>query len=106
MSETTETCKVEKWDGWRSRACGRPVKRDGMCGIHAGAKERGERQRRAKEEALEQKRANSAVIVERLVRHGVSARVGFDGSVFLPGPARLADELDDHAASSEREGQR
>jgi hypothetical protein len=30
-------CPVEVWAGERKRPCGKPVKRDGLCGVHARA---------------------------------------------------------------------
>ena len=43
MSETSETCPVDIWDGWHSHPCRRPIKRNGKCGLHAAADERRER---------------------------------------------------------------
>lgn len=34
------TCPVHIWRGFQSDRCGRPVKRNGKCGVHAAADER------------------------------------------------------------------
>lgn len=39
----TDECQVQVWVGYSSNPCGRPVKRDGKCGLHAAAAERRER---------------------------------------------------------------
>ena len=50
----TETCPVTMSIGvWTSRICGKPVKRDGLCGLHASAAER----RKANSEARQVKGA-------------------------------------------------
>lgn len=39
MTDPVTTCRKDVWDrvGFRSSTCGRPIKRDGLCGIHAAA---------------------------------------------------------------------
>jgi len=39
MSDIVATCRKDVWDrtGFSSHPCGRPIKRDGLCGIHAAA---------------------------------------------------------------------
>lgn len=39
----TERCPVDVWNNYQAHTCGKPVKRDGLCGIHAAAKDRRER---------------------------------------------------------------
>lgn len=46
-----ERCPVEQWEGFTSWQCSRPVKRDGLCGIHAAAKERRQRNDQDRREA-------------------------------------------------------
>ena len=89
---SAETCPVETWDMWSRRTCGRPVKRDGMCGLHAAARERKARNdearaaaRREAEDAAERDRV-------RLSKHGVGYQHRFTA-------AEVADILDARAAS-------
>jgi hypothetical protein len=46
MANWAPTCTEQVWRGsdWTGRweACGRPVKRDGRCGVHANAHDRRE----------------------------------------------------------------
>lgn len=56
MSETvTGTCPRVVWAGFDSHPCGRSIKRDGLCGIHAAADDR----MRASEKKSAEKRAAS-----------------------------------------------
>jgi len=65
MTRPSETCQVITGEAWSRHPCGRPVKRNGMCGIHAAAAERRaasdrrwrERFDRMKAEDQERKRA-------------------------------------------------
>lgn len=96
MAES-ETCPVDVWTpGWfQAHRCGRPIKRRGMCGVHAGAEERAE----AKAAALAERKSEGQVIVDRLTGHGVSAYVDFRGAPRLGiSPLGLADLLDALAA--------
>lgn len=88
----TDTCPetVSNVNGFHFRECGRPVKRNGLCGIHAASKKR-ERNDAAR---LERKAA-AQVIVDRLLAHGVRAYVAWDGNPEVSmGAADLADLLD------------
>lgn len=90
-----ETCPKESWDGWRSFSCGRPVKRDGLCGVHAGAKDRVEKNAAKRASSRAERAAVSEALVTRLARHGIKARVyPYNGSLDLPSAATIADALD------------
>jgi hypothetical protein len=52
----SDTCPMSVHSGsvWHPRTCGKPIKRDGMCGVHAAARDRrnandAERARRSEE---------------------------------------------------------
>lgn len=96
MSGAVETCPKEVWNGWNHRTCGRPVKRLGLCGLHASAIERAQRKEADRIAARGERATNSAALVDRLARHGISARVRYDGALTLPDAHALADELDAH----------
>ncbi len=87
-----DTCPalVASHGGWRHNPCGRPIKRDGLCGIHAAAKEK----MRANDEAAQARTAEAQVIVDRLAAHGVSAYANRDGCHITTSPKALADLLD------------
>ena len=69
---------VERCSSWVSsdysgHKCGAPVKRDGMCGVHARAADRrraGYERRRAEHEASEATRSNVAAELDRLAVEG------------------------------------
>lgn len=88
-----ETCPKPVYDhgGWRSHACGKPIKRRGLCGIHAAAEERVEKNNQARDRA----KAEAQTVVDRLAAHGVRAWVNFDGTARISmTPEALADHLD------------
>ena len=64
MTAEKKCPKIIHDDGWgfHSHVCGRPVKRDGLCGMHAAAKERRERGDAAR---LEEARARQNARTER-----------------------------------------
>lgn len=71
-----ETCpeRVIPKSGWeRPHTCGKPVKSDGLCGVHAAAKHR----REASKAAEEAKQANSRFNQE--VVRAALAELGIDG---------------------------
>lgn len=91
---SAERCPEEMWDGWHGHICGKPVKRRGLCGVHAAAVERKERNAADKEREKEERSATSAQWVERLARHGITANVGYDGHLVMPGAAAIVAALD------------
>lgn len=102
MTDQPETCQTDTWNGYRSYPCGRPVKRNGMCGIHAAALERRERNDErwrqefaAKEARAAEARAKAPIIAARLARHGIEVEPSrWDGRIALPDAEALADILD------------
>jgi hypothetical protein len=76
MTEPTSTCPelVSDRDGWGSHRCGRKIKRDGLCGLHAATKERRDAQTaeyHAQVERSEQRQAAAEDRARRLRRHGI-----------------------------------
>lgn len=82
MTDATK-CPAWAWDGFHSSTCGRPVKRNGKCGIHAAAEERVARNL-AEEEAARQER-------ERLASE-LSARLGIMVTAMWQRPGLLITE--------------
>jgi hypothetical protein len=93
---TGETCKRSKWDGSRSQPCGRPVKEDGLCGIHLGAERRkaNNAEKRKVDQADTLRRGQA--LADRLARHGIEVRVSQwnETGVSQPSMAAIADMLD------------
>lgn len=90
---SAETCPADVYTqgAWTPHICGKPVKRRGLCGIHAGAQERIEKNDRARVEG----KARSQLIVDRLAKHGVYAFATADGTARISMSAEaLADLLD------------
>lgn len=87
----SERCPREIWNGFQSYGCGRPVKRDGLCGIHAAADDRVAKNRAARDDA----KVEAQAIVDRLAVHDIPAYVSYDGTARLAlSPEGLADLLD------------
>lgn len=95
---SAETCPVDVWSReifGGHYICGKAVKRNGKCGIHARVDE----QEAAKKKSREEKIAHAATLTERLARHGINARISYDGSVYLPSAGELAAVLDQRYGS-------
>jgi hypothetical protein len=70
--ETTAGCPERTGETWNRHPCGRPIKRNGMCGIHAAAKDRVEANARWRTERYE---ARVAADRERRRREGIGANL-------------------------------
>lgn len=90
-AEQVGTCPAIAWNGYSSYTCGKPIKRGLLCGAHAAAQERRQRNDAARAERKSEARA----VVDRLAAHGVSAYVDYDGKPQVGlGAEGLADHLD------------
>ena len=72
---STPTCKRSvSIDSWHSRACGRPVKKDGLCGIHVAVVER----RAVKRQAELDKRTRGKAAAAKLAAK-IGMKVSYHG---------------------------
>lgn len=89
-----EICPVEIWSGYLSwNYCGRLIERDGLCGIHAAAKERAA-QREEKARVENERRAYAREMADALTALGFecsTTRRG--GEVVLHEPEKLVQKL-------------
>lgn len=69
-------CPVIVSDGWKSHACLRPIKRNGLCGIHASHEDR----RLARQQEAEQRR--KAARLSKLL--GISVTPEWQGGYRIP----------------------
>lgn len=60
LANVIHVCKETTWSGWESKICGRPVKENGMCGIHAGADKRVKANQEKRNREWEETRARNA----------------------------------------------
>lgn len=83
-----DVCQVRMGDTWHRYPCGRPVKEDGLCGIHLAAKQkvaRNDAVRKAQESEIE-------ATVARLREYGLTARPARDHSFRMTGEAIVSPE--------------
>jgi hypothetical protein len=77
----TDQCQEQVSDGgrWPSfHTCGRPIKRDGLCGLHAAAKDRAaqrDRDMAAKRDGQKRAKASAEAALTEL---GVKGRAAYD----------------------------
>ena len=100
MTDTAKagpTCsKRVSIDSWHQAACGRPVKDEGLCGIHLAAKRKRaannvkrEQHWQDEKKRIEAAKAAAAKVPNAMIHSGVS---GYDGRIVVP--ASIADEYD------------
>ena len=91
-----ETCPVRLRGGslLYPRVCGRPVKEDGLCGVHLEARARRDRNADARREERARMVEQSSLIAARLRRHGIESQVGWSGVLVGPAWESVADALD------------
>jgi hypothetical protein len=74
-TDTTPRCPEITWSGYQSYVCGRPIKRNGKCGIHAAAAERRERNDRERDEKERADRAVRNELLQFMEQNGINGSV-------------------------------
>lgn len=92
----SDKCSVTVWKGFANYPCRRPVNRDGMCGLHASAKEKRERhtlEQKEKFEEAKKLRDEAKRQAAELTALGVNCYWTSNGEVVLSDPEKLIQEL-------------
>jgi hypothetical protein len=90
-----EACTARVAVGYQSMSCRRPVKEDGLCGIHLAAKRRRETNRAKKQDERAVSETTKREVEATLAALGIEGRPVLDSRTFRYTPGVAVVSLDD-----------